>query len=88
MGAVRNRIMGWAYGTDALIPMMKLLNKRVSQEEFEKNFAKIISLMLSSERGIQALAREGDADPNFQEAVNNSVRGANQSDPGISPEAP
>ena len=44
--------------------------------------------MLASERGIQALAREGDADPNFQEAVNNSVRGANQGDPGISPEAP
>jgi hypothetical protein len=88
MGAVRNRIMGWAYGTDALIPIMKLLNKKVAPEEFQKNFAKIISIMLSSERGIQALAREGDADPNFREAVNNSIRGANQSDPGISPEAP
>jgi hypothetical protein len=88
MGAVRNRIMGWAYGTDALIPLMKLLNKKVSQEEFEKNFAKIISLMLSSERGIQALAREGDADPNFRESVNSSVLGSNQSDPGIAPETP
>ena len=88
MGAVRNRIMGWAYGTDALLPLMKLLNKKVSQEEFEKNFSKIISLMLASERGIQALSRESDADPNFQEAVNNSVRGANKGDPGISPEAP
>ena len=40
MGAVRNRIMGWAYGTDALLPMMKLIEQlKVSQEEFQKNFA-------------------------------------------------
>jgi len=78
MGSVRNRIMGWAYGTDALIPLMKLLNKKVSQEEFEKNFSKVISLMFSSEKGIQALAREGDADPNFREAVNDSIIGASR----------
>ena len=78
MGSVRNRIMGWAYGTDALIPLMKLLNKKVSQEEFEKNFSKVIALMFSSEKGIQALARESDADPNFREAVNDSIIGASR----------
>jgi hypothetical protein len=73
MGSVRNRIMGWAYGTESLVPLMKLMGKKVSQEDFEKNFAKIIAPMLASEKGIQAMAREGDSDPNFQEAANNAA---------------
>lgn len=73
MGSVRHRIMGWAYGTESLIPLMKLMSKKVSQEEFEKNFAKIIAPMLASEKGIQAMARESESDPNFQEAANKAA---------------
>lgn len=73
MGSVRNRIMGWAYGTEAMIPLMKLMGKKVSQEDFEKSFAKIIAPMLASEKGIRAMAREGDSDPSFQEAANNAA---------------
>ncbi len=73
MGGVRHRIMGWAYGTETLVPLMKLMGKKVSQEDFERNFAKIIAPMIASERGIQAMAREGDSDPAFQEAANNAA---------------
>jgi len=78
MGGVRHRIMGWAYGTESMIPLMKLLGKKVSQEDFEKNFSKIIAPMLASEKGIQAMAREGDSDPNFQEAANNAAASFSQ----------
>ena len=73
MGSVRHRIMGWAYGTESLIPLMKLMSKKVSQEDFEKSFSKIIAPMLASEKGIMAMAREGDSDPSFQEAANNAA---------------
>ena len=77
MGGVRHRIMGWAYGTDSLVPLMKLMGKKVSQEDFEKNFAKIIAPMLSSEKGIQAMARESDSDPNFHESANKAATSFN-----------
>ena len=77
MGGVRHRIMGWAYGTESLVPLMKLMGKKVSQEDFEKNFAKIIAPMLASEKGIRAMARESDSDPNFQEAANKAATSFN-----------
>ena len=52
---------------------MKLMSKKVSQEDFEKSFSKIIAPMLASEKGIMAMAREGDSDPSFQEAANNAA---------------
>jgi len=73
MGGIRNRVMGWAYGTDSLVPLMRLMAKKVSPEQFDKNFAKIIQPMMATEKGLLSAAREGDADPNFQEALTNEL---------------
>jgi hypothetical protein len=69
MGGIRHRIMGWAYGTESLLPLMRLMSKKVSQEQFEKNFSEIIKAMLASEKGMLAASRESDADPNFHESI-------------------
>ena len=78
--AFRNRFMGWAYGSGAMKPLLKLMSKKVSDEQFAKNFNRIFSTMIGTRRGIEALARESEYDPNFKEATVNMLDGMAQGD--------
>lgn len=69
LNAFRDRFMGWAYGSGQMKPLIKLMQKRVSQEQFEKNFSRIFGSMIGTRKGIEALARESEKDPSFKEAM-------------------
>jgi len=76
LNAFRDRFMGWAYGSGAMKPLLKVMSKNVSDEQFAKNFQRVFSTMIGTRRGVEALAREGEHDPNFKEAAVNMLQGA------------
>ena len=76
LNAFRDRFMGWAYGSGAMKPLLKVMSKNVSDEQFAKNFQRVFSSMIGTRRGVEALAREGEHDPNFKEAAVNMLQGA------------
>jgi hypothetical protein len=75
LNAFRDRFMGWAYGSGAMKPLLRLMSKRVSDEQFAKNFQRVFSTMIGTRRGLEALAREAQGDPSFNEAVVNMMDG-------------
>jgi hypothetical protein len=76
LNAFRDRFMGWAYGSGAMKPLMKVMSKNVSDEQFAKNFKRVFTTMIGTRRGVEALAREGEHDPNFKEAAVHMLQGA------------
>lgn len=73
-GGISNRFLGWAYGSDALVPLLKLTSKRVSPEQAEQNFSQMILPLLMSDKGLMALSREAANDPSIDQSLIESFR--------------
>jgi len=73
-GGIKHRFMGWAYGSDALVPLLRALKKDVGEEQTKKNMEKLLVPLLSA-GGMASLAREAGKDPNFDENAQELMTG-------------
>ena len=80
----RNRLLSWAYGSDKLVPLMNLLTRDVGDEQAEKGFLKVLVPMLTSQKGLLALAREAQQDPEFALQAERLMSELSQGDETIS----
>jgi len=73
-GGIKHRFMGWAYGSDALVPMLKMMKKDVGEEQMKKNLEKLLPSLLSA-KGVASLANEASKDPRFDETAQEIMTG-------------